>query len=169
MAKMQPPRNKAAGPNTAIRDAAWYRETMYFHEARLSGWTYAHIADLASAHFGYYISGQKVSDRLKTHWREVVTETAEESRRVEVDRLDRYLAALDAAILTPPTKELEDGTVLVKRDEQLASINTALRIAERRAKLLGLDTPVKVEATIIERTEADQHIAELLAEMGAAE
>lgn len=56
-------------------------------------------------------------------------ESAEDVRRLEVLRLDRMLCALD--------DEVDRGDP--------TAINTAIRIMERRSKLLGLDAPDKSE------------------------
>ena len=59
-------------------------------------------------------------------------EAANELRRLELERLDRMLSAMDSQV------DHGDPT----------AINTALRIAERRARLLGLDAPAKTELGI---------------------
>lgn len=64
-----------------------------------------------------------------TRLNEANQESAEVVRRLEEMRLDRMLSALDEGV------EGGDPT----------AINAALRIMERRAKLLGLDAPAKQE------------------------
>jgi DNA-binding CsgD family transcriptional regulator len=64
------------------------------------------------------------------------TEGANELRRLEVERLDHMLAAISPAI--------DEG--------DLAAIDRALRIQERRAKLLGLDSPSQQQLDITRHT-----------------
>ncbi|GAA3371255.1 hypothetical protein GCM10020367_21180 [Streptomyces sannanensis] len=64
--------------------------------------------------------------------RAVLNEEVEELRSVEAERLDRlWFVAYKQAV----------------RDGNLAAIDRALRIMERRAKLLGLDQPARTEVT----------------------
>jgi predicted transcriptional regulator len=58
--------------------------------------------------------------------------SAEQLREIELERLDRYLAALEPKI--------------VEGDDK--AIATALRVMERRAKLTGLDAPQRSEVTV---------------------
>jgi hypothetical protein len=58
-------------------------------------------------------------------------ESALQVREIELERLDEMLRALWPAV----------------RRGDTSSISTALRVAERRARLLGLDAPVKQELT----------------------
>lgn len=72
-----------------------------------------------------------------------------ELRAVELERLDSYLVALEPGI--------ERGDV--------KSVNAALRVSERRARLCGLDMPVKIESTVITVDMIDREMARLDAEM----
>jgi len=60
------------------------------------------------------------------------TGTAEELRALELERLD--------ALLLIVNDEVEQGN--------LAAVDRALRIGERRAKLLGLDAPQRMDTTV---------------------
>lgn len=93
---------------------------------RLAGATYEQIASelhisLGAAHKAV----QSVLDRT----RQQCSEQADELRQLEVARLDRMLLLLESQI----------------RTGHLGAIDRALRIQERRAKLLGLDAPVRQE------------------------
>lgn len=95
-------------------------------ELRKSGATFAQIGQAlelseARAH-------QLVKDEL-SRLRAVCAEEAENVRHLELERLDKMQLALSS--------KLKDG--------QPEAINSALRLMERRAKLLGLDAPKKVE------------------------
>jgi hypothetical protein len=83
-------------------------------------------------------------------------EAADELRALELERLDAlYKAAwevLERPHLTVSHGKVvkltrPDGTEMTLRDDAptLQAIDRLLRIAERRAKLLGLDSPVKLE------------------------
>lgn len=63
--------------------------------------------------------------------RAVSREAAEEIRRIELDRIDRMLAAV--------SPQAEDG--------DLQAVQTAIKLQERRAKLLGLDAPAETRTT----------------------
>lgn len=96
---------------------------------RLAGATYEQIASelhisLGAAHKAV----QSVLDRT----RQQCSEQADELRQLEVARLDRMLLLLESQI----------------RTGHLGAIDRALRIQERRAKLLGLDAPVRQETTL---------------------
>lgn len=57
----------------------------------------------------------------------------------------------------------------INRDQYVArNIEVGTRLLEREAKLLGIDAPEKVEATITEVTQEDIALAELVAEAQAA-
>ena len=60
-----------------------------------------------------------------------ISETKADYVELELSRLDKYLAVL--------AKKIEGGDV--------KAVDTALRVADRRAKLLGLDAPTKVAPT----------------------
>lgn len=82
-----------------------------------------------------------------------VNPKAEQLRAIECERLDLYLARLKVRIDKGDT----------------AAIQTALRISERRSKLLGLDMPQCFEASISshEVTQQDIELAELIREAQA--
>ncbi|MDD2556630.1 MAG: hypothetical protein PHN17_09910 [Syntrophaceticus sp.] len=68
-----------------------------------------------------------------------ISEDAEEVKTLELQRLDTlYEAVIQKAISIP-----EDGEDV--KEVNLYAIDRCLRIMERRAKLLGLDSPDKVE------------------------
>lgn len=90
----------------------------------------------------YRTIGKQLSVDVKTAYRYVWThfdeldteaaETLDKVRSLELVRLDRYLKRLEKAI-----PGAEDGGV--------KAILAAVKVGERRAKLLGLDAPAKVE------------------------
>jgi len=60
---------------------------------------------------------------------------------------------------------VHDGVALTDPQPVLASIDRLLRIAERRARLLGLDSPIRVGA--ITMADIDAEIVRLDAEIAA--
>lgn len=96
-------------------------------EMRKLGFTYQKIGDelgvsLAGAH-------KTVMTALK-QLNEQTAEGAEEIRRLELERLDEWLVRV--------AKEIQNGRAL-------PAIDRGIRIMDRRAKLLGLDAPTKLE------------------------
>jgi len=97
-------------------------------ELRRRGKSYRTIADELG------VSVRTAFDDVWKHFSELdklATEELEQVRKLEVARLDRYLDALEPAC--------EEGDA--------KAIATAIKVGERRAKLLGLDAPAKVEHT----------------------
>lgn len=76
----------------------------------------------------------------------IVLPTVDAARKEEVDRLD--------TIITVLWPKVEQGD-----KEAIASY---MKVAERKAKLLGLDKPVQVEATVTELTPAEAELRRLL-------
>jgi transposase len=81
------------------------------------------------------------------------TESLEKVRHLELVRLDRYLRKLEGII------RMHDPEAATK------AIATALRVQERRAKLTGLDAPVRTELTV---PEPDMDDAQMLSQLEAA-
>jgi DNA-binding Lrp family transcriptional regulator len=118
------------------------------YEMKLSGMTYRQIAEVVK------LAPSTVYERIKKRIAEEVQPLADELRAVEVDRLDRWLRRLDAQI---------------EADQYVArNVEVAVRVSERRAKLLGIDAPEKVEAVITEVTQEDIALGELVREAQAA-
>jgi DNA-binding CsgD family transcriptional regulator len=68
--------------------------------------------------------------------------------RLELDRLDRYQYALDVQIA---------GGLFIARN-----VEVAVRLMERRAKLLGLDAPEQINAAITQVGPEDLEVVELV-------
>jgi hypothetical protein len=100
---------------------------------RKAGLTYPAIVDKIRVEFDLpkysrQLAHKDVSALLKEFRREL-GETTEEVRSLEISRLDSYLSTIWAAIGKGDTR----------------AIAAAIRISERRARLLGLDAPVEVK------------------------
>jgi len=95
-------------------------------DLRLFGFTYQQIADK----LGY--TKQAAFKAISAALDAIPRENADRLRALEVDRLDRMLAILAKRVTTG----------------DLGAIDRWLRISERRCRLLGLDAPTKIDATV---------------------
>lgn len=93
---------------------------------RAQGHTFDTIAEMLG-----YANRSGAYHAVITALKDTLQEPADELRTLEVERLDTMLHAL--------MEKIEGG--------EEGAINTALRVMERRAKLLGLDQPAKVDVT----------------------
>lgn len=113
------------------------RRTRLIH-ARLNGVPWADI--FADPDFGYGSLAEARKDFTRA-CREAAAaeqEAADTWLQQELDRLDYYLSALADR---------------VERGEPRA-VEVALKVGERRAKLLGLDSPIRAEVTVEEAPSA---------------
>lgn len=131
---------------------------------RQRGHTYQQIADTLC-----YPDRTQARRGVERAMADVITEPAEEVRRFELDRLDHaYRAAL--AVLEREHLVVDHGKVVYHDDRPLRddapvlqAIDRILRIQERRAKLLGLDAPAKVQ--VITDDDLDREYERLVAEL----
>jgi hypothetical protein len=84
---------------------------------------------------------------------QIPVEQCDYMRKVDGERIDRLQRALWPKALGGDVK----------------AIMAITRLMERRAKLFGLDAPVKVDATVTEVTQADIEMEELIREYKAGE
>lgn len=134
----------ARPPQVESNRAAVAEQQVRCYELRLTGMSIVAISKATG------IARSTVHDRIQSEISARVLPLADEVRKMELDRLDRWLAKLDAQIA---------------KDQSVArNVEVAVRVSERRAKLLGLDAPERVEATITEVTQEDIALAELVAE-----
>ncbi len=96
-------------------------------ELRKAGVTFERIATQLD-----YRSRQAAKSAVDAAMQRIIQEPAESLRKLDLERLDTMLFALMPAI----------------RRGEWQSVNSGLKVMERRAKLLGLDAPVKIEAEI---------------------
>lgn len=71
-------------------------------------------------------------------------ETAESHKALSLSRLDRALGIVEQAL----DAEVFDESGNADNELKLKALDRMLKIEERRAKLLGLDAPTKVEAKV---------------------
>lgn len=97
-------------------------------ELRRAGLTWQRIAEEVgyADHSGAYVAYKRAMKR-------VLQQPAEELRNAELDRLDRLQLAVWQKAMRGETN----------------AIGSVLRIMERRAKLLGLDAPQKIQAEVM--------------------
>ena len=116
------PNHNAAVPSPELVD-----KEVKVLELRRAGLTWQRIAEETgyADHTGAYAAYKRAIKRTQQ-------QPADELRETELDRVDRLQLAL--------------WPKAMKGDN--ASINTIVRLMERRARLLGLDTPIKIQQDI---------------------
>ena len=75
-------------------------------------------------------------------------EAAEDHRVLSLSRLDRALSTIEDALEAMSIRTNEDGEVIaagIDHELRLKALDRLVKLEERRAKLLGLDAPVKSE------------------------
>ena len=148
---MPTPRGGRAQARQSQKNAAQVaEEQLTCYRLRLAGATLDQIAKQTG------LSKGTVHTRISKEIAERVEPLAEEVRKMQLDRLDEWLMQLN--------KQVREGRQVAR------SIEVALRVEERRAKLMGVDAPerVDVSATVHEVTQADVELAEMLREAQAA-
>ena len=129
---------------------------------KAKSWSYQQIAD----HLG--ITKSSAFEAVQRAYAEVITEPAENARKVEIDRYDQSLRNLDAMremvldllkrrhytvsngrVVHLDDEPLEDDGFVLSCVDRLNSIESQRNaVAGRRAKLMGLDIPVKQEVEL---------------------
>lgn len=135
-------------------------------DLRRQGATYAQIGDrIGVTEAAAYKIVKRVLDR-------VTVEAAPDVRKLEADRLDQFqlaaLAVLRRQHYTVSGGQIvkdDDGRPLVDDGPTLQAIRTLLSVQERRAKLLGLDAPARVDMKVLTVDMLDARIAELQAQL----
>ena len=116
---------------------------------RTAGKTYQYIADVMG-----YDSRATASEAVKRAMLAARQEAGAEARAVEVARLDALVDKLTEIMNTPHVKPYNgpEFTIVEYPDDgpAIAAAKTLLQVQARRAALLGLDSPTKVEATVYE-------------------
>jgi transposase len=137
-------------------------------ELRRNGATYQQIADRLDVSVGG--AHAAVKRALDRH----ISEAAPEVRKLELDRLDHLhvqalLVLQREHVVTNGGRIVLDGQGRPLRDDgpTLSAIRTILQIQERRARLLGLDAPTKVDVKVLTIDQMDDRIAELEAQLAA--
>lgn len=120
---------RLTGPNTRQKKNAAQvaEERLRCYELRLAGATIRMIAKQTGLAIG------TVDARIQAEIQARVEPLADEVRKMQLDRLDEWLMHLN--------RQIRAGTAVAR------NIEIALRVEERRAKLLGVDKPEKFEVT----------------------
>jgi len=118
-------------------------------QLRSAGLTYQEIGD----RFG--VSRQAAHQSVQRALADIPRMATEELRNLELDKLDNLERRLMAILQTKHYKVSASGRVVeyggepvVDPTPHLQAIGNALKVIEKRAKLLGLDAPTKVETEI---------------------
>lgn len=131
--------------NETGNNAQLTERRMKAYDLRLRGMTYRQIG----ANLG--VSYTQAMNDVKARIDEIELPGVMEVRKQEIDRLMRYLAALDTRI--------DDG------DDKALVI--ALKVSERLSKMLGVDAPQQISVEKTEVTQVDLEIQELIRNMNA--
>lgn len=123
----------------------------------------------------YNYSPATIHNRLSAALKQRVAPQVDEYRQIvdallsdQMAKLEEHLAAVDRLIaLGSETRDV----ALIERAmvQRLHTIETRTRVADRRAKLMGLDMPVRADVHVTVTTPVDTAVAGLLAEMDAAD
>jgi hypothetical protein len=135
-----PNRNRWGGHETQI---AYEQERVY--NLKLAGKSHAEIAQIMG------ISKGTVQNRFDAAKAQRIYPKVDEYRQIQLDRLERLLSHLS-------TKCAEGNP---------GAIGQAIAIHDRIARLLGLDSPIKVDATVTETTQQDLELAAMIREVRA--
>jgi len=141
-------------------------------EQILTAYNNGHPVSELAERWGYAPS--TIHNRLKVAIEARIAPTVDEYRAIQNALLDdqmmRIEEQVDAAMkLIVLGTEQKDASVIDRgMTQRLRALEARTRIAERRAKLMGLDMPTKVDATLTVTTPVDTAVAGLLAEMDQA-
>lgn len=141
-----PTRNKTTGRHQL--SGARAQRAAKALELRTQGWTLRQIATTLD------ISISTTQDDIARALRETVQQPADELRQVELEKLDRLERAANEVLARSYDLYANNGknTGEIDPRPKLGAIDRLVRIAERRARLLGLDAPQQVEHLPIQIT-----------------
>jgi hypothetical protein len=132
----------ALNPNSRPNPAKIVDEQVKCLELKRQGLTVRAIAALVK------LPKTTVQERLDAAFAELLLPPAEEVRKLELERLDAWQLRLE--------QRLDQG------EDPIRVIPVGLKVLERRAKLLGLDAPIQVDATFVETTQADLELQDMI-------
>ncbi len=145
------PRRRGAAAYRAANPAKVAEEQARCYELKLAGRTNEQIAQETGLSYG------TVHNRIKAHIDAKMQPLADELRAVMVDRLDLCIERLHDQIQDP------DAAGRLARN-----VEVLVKVEERRAKLLGVDAPERIEASVVEISQEDGALAKLVREAQAA-
>ena len=139
------PTPRAGRAHAAAKNAAQIaEEQIRCYQLRLAGLTLDQIAKATGLSHG------TVHARVKDEADSRVEPLRAEARQMELDRLDSWLIKL--------TEQIKAGKAVAR------NVEVAIRVSERRSKMLGLDEAEKVEATVHQVDHADVELAAMVRE-----
>lgn len=153
------------GQGQFVRSLANHERDTRAVALRARGATYQQIADELD-----YSDRSTAHRAVKALLLAIPAEEVAELRRVEGERLEYYMREA-LAVLERDHLHISQGGKVVRDDEdrivyddgpKLAAIRELRMLSERRAKLFGLDAPVKIKASVWQGEE-DEREQELLA------
>ena len=128
-------------------------------------WTISRIADEMEC------STFRVQKLLNKYTPKLLEKDANAHRDIEVGKLDlleeRLWQMLDEDYITVSNGQvvyMDTGDPVPDIDPVMKIVDRILKVAERRAKLLGLDKPVRIEATVQTVDKMDMELAQMLRE-----
>jgi hypothetical protein len=158
-------------PRTAkMNYEAEQAEAMEMYQLRtVEKWTYARIA----THMG--TTARRVQRLLHKYCPKLIEKDAALFRDVEIGKLDeleeRLWSIIDEDHYTISNGQVvytETGEAVPDIDPVFKAMDKIIKISERRSKLLGLDKPVRVEATVTTLDARDAELLEMINEGRAA-
>jgi len=153
-------------------NAHFAEEQRICYEMRLRGMPLRAIAEATG------LSLTTVWRRIDCEIKETLDPLRSKVRELEIERLDR-MQLIVLAVLEREHLVISDGRVVYRTDANgektpvqdpgpaLAAIDRLLKIQERRARLLGLDAPTKVDTTITESAQLAPDTAAMIADAKA--
>lgn len=158
---------------TAYQNGKTEKDRLVEGEKLLSRYTNgAKVSELIEE-FG--LSRATVHRRLTAAINARIAPTVDEYREVQNAMLDEQMAMLDEQLdavrhLLQLAVEQKDATLIDKAmSQRLRTIEVRTKVAERRARLMGLDQPVRADVQVTVTTPLDTEVEELLARMTEAD
>lgn len=148
-------------------NAHFAEEQRTCYEMRLRGMSIRQIAAATGLSVG------TTWNRIDCEIKETLDPLRAKVRELEIERLDRMQQTV-LAVLERTHVMVSNGRVIYVEDARghrepaldsapvLAAIDRLLKIQERRARLLGLDAAVKVDATVTETTQQDLELIDMV-------
>lgn len=161
MARVVTPRTTRHNYHAEMEDA----RQMYQLRTGPERMTYARIADELGT------NSRRVQRLLNKYSPKLLEKDAALFRDVEVGKLDELEELLwkiidqdHYLISNGQVVYLDTGEIVPDTDPVFKAIDKILKVAERRAKLLGLDKPIKVEATVHNVDNRDLELMDMINE-----
>lgn len=162
------------GAKTNTRTIEGRKKQVRALELRAAGHSFQQIADIMKAEgHGNINSPQHARVLVQRGLAHMIQEPAEDVVKMEMTRLDlltkkgfEILNGLHVMIHQGLIVKDEDGNVLQDVGPQLAAIDKLIKVMERRAKMLGIDKPSKVDLKADVNAEVTETVTFYLPENG---